>query len=231
MNRFDGRPSVTSAFSLILGVHTLNARLVQDLMKKDNSVHLFRILDEVSKNGELTQRGLSRRLGVALGLTNLYLKRLGQKGLIKVVNLKANRLRYELTPSGIAQKTTMAFQYIQDSYVFYREARKSLTKTFDGIKAAGARSIVLYGTGDLAEIALLSLQEAQLDVAGIVSAHHVGQSLCGRVVRPLSSLSSTTYDRIVVVERERNEVMEVLGKVGVNVSAITWIGAPPRRSE
>jgi hypothetical protein len=160
----------------------------------------------------------------------LYVRRLGKKGLIKVVNLKANRLRYELTPRGIAQKTAMAFQYVQDSYVFYREARKSLTKTFDGMKAAGARSVVLYGTGDLAEIALLSLQEAQLDVAGVVSAHHVGQSLCGRPVRPPSSLSSTTYDRIVVVERERDEVMEVLGKLGVNASVITWVGSPTTQS-
>lgn len=194
-------------------------------MRKNDSVHLFRILDEVSKNGEVTQRGLSQRLGVALGLTNLYVKRLGKKGLIKVVNLKANRLRYELTPSGIAQKTTMAFQYIQDSYVFYREARKSLTKTFDGMRTAGARSVVLYGTGDLAEIALLSLQEAQLDVAGVVSARYAGQSLCGRPVRLPASLSSTTYDRIVVVERERDEVMEVLGKLGVDASTITWVGA------
>ncbi len=194
-------------------------------MRKDDSVHLFRILDEVSKNGEVTQRGLSRRLGVALGLTNLYIKRLGKKGLIKVVNLKANRLRYELTPSGIAQKTAMALQYVQDSYVFYREARKSLTKMFDGMKTAGARSVVLYGSGDLAEIALLSLQEAQLDVAGVVSARHVGQSLCGRAVRPPASLSSTTYDRIVVVERERDEAMKVLGDLGVDSSTITWVGA------
>jgi DNA-binding MarR family transcriptional regulator len=194
-------------------------------MRKDNNIHLFRILDEVSKDGEVTQRSLSRHLGVALGLTNLYVRRLGKKGLIKVVNLKANRLRYELTPSGIAQKTTMAFQYVQESYVFYREARKSLTKTFDGMKAAGARSVVLYGTGDLAEIALLSLQEAQLDVAGVVSARHVGQALCGRPVRAPASLPSITYDRVVVVERERDEAMKVLGDLGVDASTITWVGA------
>ncbi len=216
------------AFSLIVRVQNVNTSGL-DSMKKNDSVNLFRILDEVSKNGEVTQRGLSRRLGVALGLTNLYLKRLGQKGLIKVVNLKANRLRYELTPSGIAQKTTMAFQYIQDSYVFYREARKSLTRTFDGIKTEGARSVVLYGTGDLAEIALLSLQEAQVDVTGVVSARHVGQSLCGRPVRPPSALSSMQYDRIVVVERERAEVTEVLDKLGVDASTITWIGVPDRK--
>lgn len=194
-------------------------------MRKDDNKHLFQILDEVSKNGEVTQRSLSRSLGVALGLTNLYVKRLGKKGLIKIVNLKANRLRYELTPSGIAQKTAMAFQYVQDSYVFYREARKSLTKTFDGMKAAGARSVVIYGTGDLAEIALLSLQEAQLEVSGVVSAHHAGQALCGRPVRSPEAISSMVYDRVVVVDRNRDEAVKVLRELGVDRATVEWVGA------
>jgi DNA-binding MarR family transcriptional regulator len=200
------------------------------MRRKEDHVQVFRILDEVSKNGDVTQRSLSLRLGVALGLTNLYVRRLGKKGYIKIVNLKANRLRYELTPSGLAQKTALAFQYVQDSYVFYREARKSLTKTFDGIKSEGARSVVLYGTGDLAEIALLSLQEAQLDVVGVVSTRHVEQSLCGREVRPPASLSATAYDRIVVVDHDRDGVMEVLGKLGVDTSIVTWVGAQNARS-
>lgn len=194
-------------------------------MKNADRIHLFYILDEVSKNGEVTQRSLSRRLGVALGLTNLYVKRLAKKGWIKIVNVKANRLRYELTPSGIAQKTAMAFQYVQDSYVFYREARKSLTTMFDGLKASGVRSVLLYGTGDLAEIAWLSLQEAQLDLVGIVGSNRVGQTLCGKVVRPPSDVGAMRYDRVVVVERERDEAMKTLGELGVDQSAIVWTGA------
>ena len=124
----------------------------------------------------------------------------------------------------------MAFQYIQDSYVFYREARKSLTKTFDGMKVQGARSVVLYGTGDLAEIALLSLQEAKLDVASVVSGRHAGQSLCGRPVLTPSSLASTTYDRIVVVEPEPEDATAALAKLGVDHSVITWIGSPARHA-
>lgn len=192
-------------------------------MGKDENIY-FQILDEVSKNSEVTQRSLSRRLGVALGLTNLYMKRLGRKGLIKVVNLKANRLRYELTPNGIAQKTAMAFQYVQDSYVFYREARRSLTNTFSKLKADGVRSVVLYGTGDLAEIALLSLQEAQLDLAGVVSPQHAGQTLCGRPVRDPTALSQITYDKVVVLDRNRSEAAKVFDDLRVSPAVITWVG-------
>ena len=193
-------------------------------MRKDDNFHVFRILDAVSKDGEVTQRSLSRRLGVALGLTNLYLKRLGKKGFIKVVNLKANRLRYELTPSGIAQKTALAFQYVRASYVFYREARISLTRVFEAVKSAGAQTVVLYGTGEIAEIALLSLQEVKLDVVGIVSSSQAGQALCGRPVRPPSSIPLMTYDRVIVVEEKKDEVMKLLGDQGVEESKIVWVG-------
>lgn len=193
--------------------------------RKGDSAHLFRILDEVSKNGEVTQRSLSQRLGVALGLTNLYVRQLAKKGWIKIVNVKPNRLRYELTPSGVAQKTAMAFKYIQDSYVFYREARKSLTKTFDEMKASGARSVVLYGTGDLAEIALLSLQEAQLEIAGVVSAGKDGRSLCGKPVLSLESLASLKFDRVVLVDHDREaETRALLSRLGVDESKIVRVG-------
>jgi DNA-binding MarR family transcriptional regulator len=194
------------------------------MRRKEDHVQVFRILDEVSKNGDVTQRSLSLRLGVALGLTNLYVRRLGKKGYIKIVNLKANRLRYELTPSGLAQKTALAFQYVQDSYVFYREARKSLTKTFKALKVSGAQTVILFGTGELAEIALLSLQEANMEVAGIVSARHAGQSLCGRLVHEPASIASIAHDRVVVVERERKEALNVLAELGVNESTVVCVG-------
>lgn len=193
-------------------------------MRQNDNVHLFRILDAMSKDGGLTQRTLSERLGVALGLTNLYVRRLAKKGWIKVVNLKPNRLRYELTPTGIAQKTTMAFQYVQDSYVFYREARKSLTNTFDGLRVSGARSVLLYGTGDLAEISLLSLQEAHIHLSGIVSANHAGQSLCGRPILGLEAIHSLRFDHVIVVDPNVAEATMALQRVGVDASRIMKVG-------
>lgn len=193
-------------------------------MKKNDSVHLFRILDEVGKNGEVTQRCLSQRLGVALGLTNLYVRRLAKRGLIKVINLKPNRLRYELTPSGIAQKTTMAFQSIQESYVFYREARRTLTATFEAMKRSGVRSVVLFGATDLAEIALLSLQEADLVLVGVVSRQHEDKSLCGRPVLPPESLLGSHFDRVVIVDPERDAAVKRLSDLGITRSRVVMVG-------
>ena len=52
------------------------------------------ILDTVQRNEQLSQRHLSRQLGVALGLANSYLKRCVRKGWVKVQQAPANRYLY-----------------------------------------------------------------------------------------------------------------------------------------
>src|SRR5581483_7003652 len=58
----------------------------------------LRLLEAVEQNSRITQRGLATKLGIALGLTNIYLKRLARKGYIKCVNVQSNRLTYLITP-------------------------------------------------------------------------------------------------------------------------------------
>ena len=66
------------------------------------------LLSEVERDGAVTQRSLSTKLGVALGLTNLYLKRLARKGYIKVTTIPSHRARYVLTPQGFAEESRLA---------------------------------------------------------------------------------------------------------------------------
>ena len=70
------------------------------------------VLDAITDNQRITQRRLAAKLGVALGLTNVYLKRLIHKGYIKCVNIQSNRLLYLITPQGIAEKTRLTYQFM-----------------------------------------------------------------------------------------------------------------------
>ena len=64
----------------------------------------YRVIDEVSKNNRLTQREVSRRVGISLGMAKLILKRLARRGYIKVKGLNRRGLEYVLTPKGFSQK-------------------------------------------------------------------------------------------------------------------------------
>src|SRR3990172_4788380 len=101
-------------------------------MERSEERHL-EILTVIGEADSLTQRALAQRLGVALGLTNLYLKRLAHKGFIKVVEFQRKpkarrRLRYLLTPRGLAEKTRLTYQYMDRSLALYPRARGALRR-------------------------------------------------------------------------------------------------------
>src|SRR5437899_8260970 len=92
------------------------------------------ILTAIEEGRPLTQRALAQRLGVALGLTNLYLKRLASKGLIKIIEFPSKpaarkRLRYVLTPKGLLEKTRLTYDYMTYSLGIYRRASETLRGT------------------------------------------------------------------------------------------------------
>jgi len=86
----------------------------------------LQLLEAVEENSRVTQRGLATKLGIALGLTNIYLKRLMHKGYIKCVNVQSNRLTYLITPRGIAEKARLTYEFIDYSMRLYGEVRQHL---------------------------------------------------------------------------------------------------------
>lgn len=125
------------------------------------------ILDTVQRNEQLSQRNLARKLGVALGLTNSYLKRCIRKGWVKVQQAPANRYLYYLTPTGFAEKSRLTAAYLSYSLGFYREAGSACATLMNQCVEHGWRRLLLCGVSDLAEIAMLRAMERDLTVVGI----------------------------------------------------------------
>lgn len=133
---------------------------------KDEQVTL-NLLTAIEEQSDVTQRRLARRLGVALGLTNSYLKRCIGKGLIKIREAPANRYFYYLTPKGFSEKSRLTAKYLSVSFHFYRQAGDSCKRVFDACRAAGWNTVVLCGLSELAEIAYLRAHEQQIEIAGL----------------------------------------------------------------
>jgi len=126
------------------------------------------LLSAVEENAGLTQRSAARQLGIALGLTNAYLKRCIKKGLIKVKQIPPNRYAYYLTPKGFAEKSRLTADYLSGSFTFFRRARSQCDALLADCAAHGRRRIALYGVSDLAEIAVLCAGEHEVDLVGVV---------------------------------------------------------------
>ena len=138
--------------------------------------------------------------GVALGLANLCLKRLARKGYIKITTIPSHRIKYLLTPKGMAEKSRLTYAYMQYSLNYYREMRERLKQVLTELSQAGAKRIVIYGTGELAELAYLTLREMDLTLVGFVDGGGEGQMFLSYPLWPVEALSGWSYDAVMIAD-------------------------------
>ena len=164
----------------------------------------LQLLSEVEKDSSVTQRTLAKSLGVALGLTNLYLKRLARKGYIKITTIPRNRIKYLLTPRGVAEKSRLTYEYMQYSLFYYRDVRQKLEQAMAASLNAGFQKLLIYGTGEVAELAYLIIRANDLALVGFVDAKKV-KSFLSYPVWPLEAMSHCDFDAVVIAELDNAE--------------------------
>jgi len=124
----------------------------------------FQILSHIAENPDTTQSDLATQLDVAVGSVNWYIKRLVNKGLVKVKQMERRRLRYLLTPQGVSEKTRLTRQFMQMSLHWYRVTREDTQTYLAEIKRAGYDTVCITADGDLAEIIALTCLEQKITV-------------------------------------------------------------------
>jgi DNA-binding MarR family transcriptional regulator len=184
----------------------------------------LQILDELSHNDSLTQRDLSSRLGIALGLVNSYIKNLAAKGYITVKSIPTKRYAYYLTPKGFSEKTRLTYDLLQDYTRIYREAKNNLKIVFQRIQAAGMRRIIFAGSDEVAEIAYITLQDTAIKLVGVVDIGETGKLFFNNEIKSIDSLRSMEYDCILVASYlKKEELYQALLHSGINKKYIRFI--------
>ena len=135
--------------------------------EKDPQITLG-VLNFVGKNSHVTQRDVAKNIGIALGLTNTYLKRCIKKGLIKVKQVPANRYAYYLTPRGFSEKSRLTTEFLSQGFQYFRVARTQLNEVFDTCQRRNWHNIALHGLTDISEIAVLCAPIFEIKIVGIV---------------------------------------------------------------
>lgn len=117
------------------------------------------LLENIERDPDITQVSLAGQLGVAVGTVNWHLKRLIAKGYVKIKRAERKKLRYIITPEGIALRTRLTMDYIEQQFLLYRNTRKRVLEHLDAIQQAGHKDVRLVGEGEVAEICKLSCLE------------------------------------------------------------------------
>ncbi len=119
----------------------------------------LQVLEHIENNLDVTQSTLADHLGVAVGTVNFVVQRMIKKGYIRVKQLERRRLKYIVTPDGIALRTKLAMVSIQYSMKLYRETRLEARKLLERLRKDGYDSVRLVGKGDLVDVVSLTCLE------------------------------------------------------------------------
>lgn len=210
-----------------------------EVSKRRSAAHdqyAHQILSAIEDGHPISQRSLSSSLGIALGLTNLLVKRLIRKGWIRVTHIRPNRVGYFLTPTGIAEKARMSHAYFQHSVEFYTAARDRLRARFLLLSerwpvgaAHTEKRLVFLGTGEVAEIAYVCLQGTDLHLCGVID-FQGRDHFFGLPVHPAAAADQTLLDSVdgraapaLVAFSDSPQLRAWLERVGVSAERVIWI--------
>src|SRR5512143_3572716 len=125
----------------------------------ENTARELTLLEQVEHDPNVNQSALASQLGVAVGTVNWHLKRLIAKGYVKVQRAERKKLRYIITPEGIALRARLTVDYIERSFALYHKTRQRVKDHLATVRAAGYNRVRIRGDGDVADICRLSCLE------------------------------------------------------------------------
>lgn len=186
--------------------------------------HILRLMGEVDRNGFSSQRELSQRLNISVGLVNAFLKRLVNKGYFKVKTMPRNRLKYFLTPEGLARKSRLTAEYLHYSVNFYRDIKQLLLSKYEEMQTKNMKRVLFLGAGEIAELAFLYLQLTNLELSGMIDDQRKGKNFFGFVIKGTESVRDTEWDMILLTRLDdTEETVRKLTEAGVNPDRIATI--------
>ncbi len=178
-----------------------------NLFKPSEELRDLRLLEELERNPIISQRELSHKFGIALGVTNACLKRMIRKGWVRIKGFDHRRIGYYLTPKGFIEKSRLNFHLITGIIQHYSELKQVIGGRLLEMEHHGKERIVFYGVSDEMEVAFVTLQGVHLKLAGIVEDDEkfVPQIIFGYELEPVSRIKELQPDCVLITSLIENE--------------------------
>lgn len=193
--------------------------VVNNLGKNSDNDITLRILDEISHESSITQRHLSDNLNIALGLVNAYIKRLAKKGYIKITKGPMNRVKYVVTKKGFTHRVSLTYDYLHTSINYFKDARKRIDNIYGQMIKAGVESVLIWGDGEIAELAYISLRGLPLTLVGVVDGMEKEKDFFGHNIYSYEDVSALEYDAILISSFDKEE-MQRIKDLGIEVQKV-----------
>lgn len=186
-----------------------------NFLKPTKDLKNLQLLEEISKNANTSQRKLSGQLGVALGVTNACLKKMIQKGYIKIKGINHKRISYFLTPKGFSEKARLTYYFLEYTIHYYINLKKNISSKLNAISGEGAKRVIYYGAGEVMEVAFVTLHETPLELVGIIDddSEKQGKKRFGFVIQGIEAIKELKPDTVIITSiRYKDKIMKKMSE-------------------
>jgi len=176
------------------------ARRKEGLFKPSEDMRDLQFLEELEKNPTISQRELSKKFNIALGVTNACIKKLARKGWVRIRGLNHRQIYYHLTSEGMGMKAKLTLKYLAYNVRLYTDLKNLFARKLLEMEKKGVKRVVFYGIGDEMEVAYVTLQGVNLDLVGIVDddEEKQGMKLFGYRVKRVEEIPSLRPDGVLI---------------------------------
>jgi DNA-binding Lrp family transcriptional regulator len=178
-------------------------------MKEKSSnldIRELEILERLEGNGHLTQRDLSKEVGIALGLVNHLLKKMVTKGWIKIKNIDSKKIRYLITPEGAREKSGLLYKRVESTIHFYLDAKRVIKEKVEHLKGDGVKSVSIYGINHISEVLFIVLKELGLELTYVVEEEKEGEEWFGYNVIGMEEFVENKDSVLIFASFDKNEI-------------------------
>ena len=177
----------------------MRSRSEHEQQEDSTPIRELQILTEVEANPKITQRELANRVGIALGLTNVLLRNLAQKGYLRITQSSWKRWLYNLTPEGFSHKVRLTVAYVNRVLRDYKGVRQALREQLEPMAFNEESRVAIYGTDEFAELVYLGLKEIRIEEIEIFGPEKTsGSNFLGITVQDVATLKPQNYDRVLI---------------------------------
>jgi DNA-binding MarR family transcriptional regulator len=168
----------------------------------------MRVLSELERAPEISQRGLARQVGVSLTLTNRLLHNLAQKGYVRITRASWRGWLYTVTPAGFSRKIQLTASYIHRFLGHYQRIRQTLREELEPLGLNSESRVAIYGpvqnkvdgTRELTELVYLGLRELGIEEVDVFTPDNAGDDrFLGLRVGDVRLMRPEEYERIILV--------------------------------
>ncbi len=183
------------------------------------------VLDAIALNADASQRELSKETGLNLAKVNFLLKRLAEKGFVKLRNVSRNPNKlgylYILTPRGLTEKSRLTVRFASRTWSEYSQTIERFRESLKRLVNVDEKRIVLLCANEVADMVLEAGAAIDgLHVVGIVDPRRAGSRRRG--VPIVANASEIEFDWAVPCDHADSTLSELAAEAGIEEERL-WL--------